>query len=61
MIWIQQLHKREGIHMRVSTTKEEETNRMAGEGGREESGEDGLESGEVMSLFAEIGQFTWCT
>ena len=35
MIWIQQLCKREGIHMRVSTTKEEETNRMAGEGGRE--------------------------
>ena len=33
MIWIQQLHKREEIHMRGSTTKEEETNIMAEEGG----------------------------
>ena len=33
MIWIQQLRKREGIHMRGSKTKEEETNRMAEEGG----------------------------
>ena len=33
MIWIQQFHKREEIHMRGSTTKEEETNIMAEEGG----------------------------